>query len=489
MSEVSAPGIEANGINVIGAGERRGRPSQLFLPWFAANVSVLGLSYGAWVLSFGISAAQALAVAVVGIVGSFLLVGFTSLAGQRGSAPTMVLSRAAFGVRGNALPTAVGYLVLVGWEVILVALAVLMSRTVAARLGWGSGEAAPIFTFVLVVALIMAAGIRGFDIVMRAQRLITWATAILTIGYLVLVADRIRPEALSQMPAGPLSGVAGAFVFFLTGLGLSWVNSAADYSRYLPREASAVGVVGWTTLGASLPLIILIGAGVLLAASDPTLAEGIGSDPIGALTTALPTWYVLPFALVALLGLLGGAILDIYSSGLTLLTLGLPVPRWQAVALDGVLMVLGTIYVVWIAADFLGPFQGFLITLGVPLAAWVGIFLGDLALRRRGYDETALYDARGPYGSVNGGAIALFGVGSVLGWGLVTNHVMSWQGYLLGPFGGRDSAAGAAGLGVFVAIVVGFVGTLAWSRSRVRAQEARWAAAATGSPASADARK
>ena len=41
---------------------------------------------------------------VLGIVLSFLLCGFIALAGKRGSAPTMVLSRAAFGVRGNAVP-------------------------------------------------------------------------------------------------------------------------------------------------------------------------------------------------------------------------------------------------------------------------------------------------------------------------------------------------------------------------------------------------
>jgi purine-cytosine permease-like protein len=47
--------VEANGINVISDAERKGRPRDLFWPWFAANVSVLGLSYGSFVLRFGIS--------------------------------------------------------------------------------------------------------------------------------------------------------------------------------------------------------------------------------------------------------------------------------------------------------------------------------------------------------------------------------------------------------------------------------------------------
>ena len=143
-----------------------------------------------------------------------------------------------------------------------------------------------------------------------------------------------KRQALAGLPTGSAAAAVGVFVFCLTGFGLGWVNCAADYSRYLPRDVSGRAVVGWTTLGAALPIAVLTGSGLLLAASDPALAQAIAADPIGALTSVLPTWYVLPFAGVALLGLLSGAILDIYSSGLTLLTLGLPVQRWQAVALD-----------------------------------------------------------------------------------------------------------------------------------------------------------
>ena len=50
--------VEMNGINVISESERKGHPRDLFWPWFAANISVLGLSYGAFVLDFGISFAR-----------------------------------------------------------------------------------------------------------------------------------------------------------------------------------------------------------------------------------------------------------------------------------------------------------------------------------------------------------------------------------------------------------------------------------------------
>src|ERR1700748_2335018 len=91
--------VEANGINVISESERKGHPRDLFWPWFAANISVLGLSYGSFELAFGISFWQALIVGVVGIVLSFLACGFISVAGKRGSAPTVGLRRAP--VRGH----------------------------------------------------------------------------------------------------------------------------------------------------------------------------------------------------------------------------------------------------------------------------------------------------------------------------------------------------------------------------------------------------
>ncbi|NJC68540.1 allantoin permease [Planosporangium thailandense] len=468
--------VEVNGINVIAESERKGRPRDLFWPWCAANVSVFGISYGSFFLGFNISFWQATIAGLIGTVLSFLLVGFVSLAGKRGSAPTMILSRAAFGVRGNALPAALSYILLVGWEIVLVALATLATATVFGRLGWGDGSATKIIAFLVVALVIMLAGILGFDAIMRLQGIITIATAVLTVGYIALTADHISWSKVSALPGGSAQAFIGTLIFAVTAFGLGWANSGADYSRYLPRTASSRGVVGWTTFGASVAPVVLVVFGLLLAGSDSDLNTKIGGDPIGALTTLLPTWYLVPFALVAILGLIGGAVLDIYSSGLTLLTLGLRVPRWTAAGIDGVLMILGTIYVVWVADNFLNPFQGFLITLGVPIAAWSGIFVADLALRKAAYADADLYRTEGRYGATNPVAIGLVVVGTVIGWGLVTNTYagwLSWQGYLLSVLGlgGKSGAWAYANLGVAAAFVIGFAGYLALGRRRVRAQE------------------
>src|ERR1700758_4540453 len=469
--------IEMNGINVISESERKGHPRDLFWPWFAANISVLGLSYGAFVLGFGISFWQAVVVGVVGIVLSFLACGFISVAGKRGSAPTMVLSRAAFGINGNKLPAAISWLLTVGWETVLVILATLATATVFKQLGWGGGNGTKVVALILVVGLTIFGGVMGFDLIMRLQTVITIVTGIATVVFIALVADHIHWPIVSGIHSGSAQAVIGALVFVMTGFGLGWVNVAADYSRYLPRRSSGAGVVWWTTFASSIAPVFLLLFGLLLAGSSSSLSTAIGADPIGALATLLPTWFLVPFAIVAVLGLIGGSVLDIYSSGLALLTLGVRLPRYQAALIDGTVMTAGTIYVVFFTHNFIGQFEGFLITLGVPIAAWCGVMLADIALRRRDYAEPDLFTTSGRYGDIRWAPVLAVVVATVVGWGLVTHANatwLSWQGYLLGPFGlgGKTGAWAYANLGVLIALALGFVVTIVFSRSTVRAEEA-----------------
>jgi purine-cytosine permease-like protein len=469
-------GVETNGINVIAEDERKGTPRQLFWPWFGANVSVFGLAYGSFLLGFGISFGQAVVAGVVGIVVSFLLCGLVAIAGKRGSAPTLVLSRAAFGVNGNRVPSVLSWVLTVGWETALVSLATLATSTVFTQLGWSGGTTTKVVALLVVATLVVVGGVLGFDLIMRMQTVITVVTGVLTVVYVVLVVPEIDWSAVTSAPSGPPAAFIGALVLAMTGYGFGWVNAAADYSRYLPREASTRGVVGWTTFGGALAPVLLLITGLLLAGSDGGLSAAIGADPIGALGSILPTWFLVPFVVVVVLGLIGGALLDIYSSGLSLLAAGVRVPRPVAATIDGALMVLGTVAVVFVADDFIGPFQGFLITLGVPVAAWCGVMLADLALRKRNYAELELFDPRGRYGSVQPVPLVLLLVGTVVGWGLVTNTFatwLDWQGYLLDPvgLGGRDGGWAYANLGVLAAFLIGLCGTLVLRRAAVRAQE------------------
>ena len=466
--------LEINGTNFIAQNERSGSARSLFWPWAAANVSLLALSYGSFVLGFGISFWQATFAAIIGTIASFFLVGISSLAGKRANAPTMTLSRAAFGVKGNIVPGLFSYLIFVGWETVLVSLATLATETVLTRVGNIEPNVSRVIGFSIAAGLTIVGGVLGFKVIMRIQKVLTILTITLTAGYIALTAHLVNWDSVSAIPNGNIQAFLGALIFVITGIGLGWVNCAADYSRYLPRTVSSRGVVGWTVFGASIVPITLVIYGSMLAGSSKDLSEKIGMDPIGALTTLVPTWFLIPFAAVAILGLIGGAILDLYSSGLALISVGVPIKRHVAASIDAVIMAIGTIYIVWIAKDFFGPFQGFLITLGVPIAVWSAIFVADVFMRKRDFKEEDLFNPKGIYGAWNLRSLSLVAVGAIVGWGFVTNTFaswLSWQGYFMGLIGGKDGPWAYSNLGVIFALAIGFFGHILLSRKDIARQE------------------
>jgi purine-cytosine permease-like protein len=219
---------ELNDINFIGESERRGKASDLFWPWAGANVSLLALSYGAFFLGFGISFWQATIAAVIGTLGSFALVGVSSLAGKRSSAPTMTLSRAAFGVKGNLLPGLLSYLVFVGWETVLVSLATLATGTVLERATSLDRNIALVLGFLIAASLTIFGGVLGHPVIMKLQRWITGITVVATVTYIALTLDKVDWDSVFAIKAGSTAGLIGAIIFAITGIGLGWVNSAAD---------------------------------------------------------------------------------------------------------------------------------------------------------------------------------------------------------------------------------------------------------------------
>jgi hypothetical protein len=106
---------------------------------------------------------------------------------------------------------------------------------------------------------------------------------------------------------------------------------------------------------------------------------------------------------------------------------------------------------------------------------WWTTFASSIA--PRDYAEPELFTPTGRYGDVRWLPVLTAVVATAIGWGLVTNSSASWltwQGYLLGPFGlgGKTGAWAFANLGVLVALAIGFIVTFAFGRATVHAEEA-----------------
>jgi nucleobase:cation symporter-1, NCS1 family len=397
MSTVQQPesdrvwSVEMNGINPIEQQERHGRPVELFWIWFAGNIGILGVVYGAQYLAGnGLNLWQSLIVGLLATTVSFVFVGILSIPGVRGGAPMLTLSRAVFGTRGNLGPTLVSWISLVGWETILV---ITSAYALLALLRIVGLQTSPIWTLISIVVLaaaVVACGYWGHATLVWLQRLATWVFGILTVVIIAFLLPQTDWHRLLSQPQGPWdTGLVTAFIIVMAATGIGWINAGADYARYLPRRSSGTAVTLWTTFGGTLPLYVLMIVGVLLASHRTDVLST--SDPLATIQQALPSWLSIPYLLTAIGGLLAGAALDIYSSGLNLLALGIRIKRQYAVLIDGALMIIGSIYVLLIRNDFQGALTSFLLLLADGLTVWAAIFLVDM-IWRRSYDTKGLDD-------------------------------------------------------------------------------------------------
>jgi nucleobase:cation symporter-1, NCS1 family len=479
--------IETNGTNVIPDSERHGQPKELFWIWAGANIGILGVTYGAFLIVFySLNLVQGIIAALLGAVIGFVLVGLVGLAGKRAGAPTLVISRAAFGVDGNYLPAAISYLSFIGWEIVVTTLAVLATETVLLRLGVNGGNAAIAVSFVIIAAIGVIISLLGHATILTVQKVFTYLFGALTVVFIALEWGQIDWHKVANLPSGSFAGLVGGISIIMAGLGIGYVNGGADYTRYLPKNSSGRGIVGWTTFGASLPQVILMIFGLFLTANNATLATT--SNPIGALAKPLPTWFLVPYMIAAAGGLIAATLVNMYSSGLSLMALGVRLPRYKTVLVDAALMLAGCTYMLFFASNFFAPLEGFLVTLGVPLAAWAAIFIIDMFLfHRESYAERDLYRRDGVYGAWGFPALTALIVATVVGLGLVTStsSAFKWVGYFLGAFGGKTGAIGSSSIGIIIAFVIaGVIYTgLALARARNAVGHAATAATETSTMA------
>jgi nucleobase:cation symporter-1, NCS1 family len=462
----SGSGVERNGINPVPESERRGTTRELFAVWFSWNVSILGISYGIYVFGLGLSVVQAIVAGVLGYAVSAALVGVLAVGGPRTGLPTLTQTRFAFGFHGNKLPTLFAYLSNVGWKITIITLASttgagLFARLWPARFAQPDGHAttpAVLLWYVAVLAVTLVVAVFGHQVIIRVEKWIAWLTSVMTVVFVGLILPNIRWGALGEMGHGSWGAFLGGAIMAMTMVGIGFLNYGGDFARYLPRCTRARGVIGWTAGGITLPVAVLLVLGVLLVGSDARLGAAAASDPIGALTALLPLWFFIPFSLVIVISLVAAAITGVYSSGLALLALGVPVSRVGTTAINTVIISAGAFYLLFVSDSFLATFQAFLALIAVPMGTMGGIELLDFIRQRRLHWDVTMAQPPGLGGRrVRWTAVVSLVVASVVGFGTVTSgdpNIARVVGFLL-----SDAAAkgviGQTNMGVVLALVLG----------------------------------
>ncbi|MEV7420776.1 cytosine permease [Streptomyces sp. NPDC089919] len=439
--------IETRGLEPVPDEERTGRVRELFPTWVAANISVLLLTMGAGLVIFnGLNLWQVLVVATAAPALSYGIVGLISIAGKRGGAPGMALSRAVFGQRGNLFPGALIWVARWGWETINAVSGAYAVLTVLDLL-FGVKSNTPLIVvtllfFVGCTFLVSGLGINALRVCSKWSTYLFGAFSVLVLGYLVAHTDW---SAVFGKPAGSTAMMIAGIGTIAAG-GISWVPSGPDFTRYLPRAASSRGLVGVTVAGAGVVVLPMVLMGAVMAVGTPDLASA--ADPVSFIGELLPTWIAVPYLLIALVGMLLINSMSMYSAGFTAQTLGIKVPRAAAVSVNAVISLVFGFLLMVVAKSFFGSFISFLTLLAVAFSAWIGVFGVDM-LRRRSYDGAALLDTtRTSAYWYRGGfawqAMTAWAVALVVG--LLFTKVDWFGGPLAGSWIGENGLGWAAGI-------------------------------------------
>lgn len=396
-------------------------------------------------VSFGLSFWQSLLAAVVGVA-SFSLVGITSMAGKRGRTTTLTLSRICFGKRGNIAPTAFCWINLMGWEAVNLVTGTLTLAALFTAMGVAESHWITALSLLLFGGLTVGVSLLGQNTVLQMQKWITRTFGVMTLIVVLYLVANANWQVILALPSGDwLTGFLPAVSVIAAGTGISWAIAGADYSRDQSEKSCTGSIFSSVVVGASLPLVLLMFAGILLTAQIPDLAST--DNPIAAIGKLLPAWMAIPYLAAAVAGIVTIAVLSLYSASLNLLSMGVKLRQSHAVILDALLVVGVALYVLFVSGDFLGPFIAFLIFCGLFLASWAAIFTLDyLALRRQqGYDYHALYGNTG----VRKGPLLCWLAGSI------TGLMVTKTGFIDGPL--AIGVFADSSLGLFVSFAVSLV--------------------------------
>lgn len=442
--------LETHGLEPVPEQERTARTRDLFPTWVAANISVLLLTMGAGLsVAYGLDFWQTLGVGVAAPIVSYGLVGLVSVAGRRGGAPGMALSRAVFGQRGNLLPGATIWVARWGWETINAVTGAYALLTVL-DICFGVHGSRPLIvvTLLLFVATTFAISGLGIGAVQRCTRWATWLFGAFSLLVLVHLAVETDWAEVFGRDAGPASAMITGIGLVAAG-GMSWVPTSPDFTRYLPRTAPSAAIVRNTVGGAGIVVLPMLLMGMVMASATPDLASA--PDPVSFLGEVLPLWLAVPYLLIALVGTLLINSMSMYSAGFTAQTIGLRMPRHWAVSVNAVIsLVLGGILML-AATSFMNTFVAFLSLLAVTFSAWAGVFGADM-LRRREYDAEALLDTgRTSAYWYRGG----FAPAAVTAWaaGLGAGLLFTTSDWFTGPLA-SNNPVGEYGLGWAATILV-----------------------------------
>ena len=456
--------VEQHGIDYIPDSERWARPRDLFGMWAGASVQIEYFVYGAILMTFGFTFAQAVSLIVIGNI-SYLLLGVCSLQGPDAGTTVFAINRASYGPNGSRIISFFNWITQIGFETEGLILIVGALLVLSIKAGFDPGTPAKVLFVLAAVAVQIVLPFLGHATIVKTLRLLIIPFAVL---FAVLFGFSVGHAHLNAVAHGAgWQTYMGGLAFTITLSGLGWTECGNDFSRYLPREASKKAIVGWVFLGTAVPEILVMTLGAVVGTFLTTVGTSANAFLPLVHQSAIPPWFVVVFLLFAMVQLFAINSLDLYSSGVTLQALGVKVKRYQAVIVDSVIGLGVTIYAVF-DSSFNTYIKDFVDVVIIWIAPWVAIYLVDWSMRRWRYvpselqrtDRGSLYWSRG---GIHWPAIIAQVVGMAASMAALfpTFSVPRWMNPITVHTGGADFSVFT---GIFAAGIV--YGVLGWKSVR-----------------------
>jgi len=471
---------------------RRSKANSQFWAWLGLSGSVVPLGLAWFLNSLGIAFTQAVAAVFIGTLASALLIAIGALGGKRSGLPTLVLSRAAFGVRANAVPGVVLTVVRFFWSIAMIAIVVVSAKNifaiddVTAVASYGINEWFAVASVVLIVAAAVTIAIFGGRVLFRAQQVsgLIGLAAVVTLA--IAVGGVLNLDALLAQPSSSFTLLLTAAILTFSVSGLAWASAGADYARKLSIRTRGAAVIGFVVLALSVIPTAVTTLGLIILGSLKPLPETVevftfasltanGENVLSTFGQLLAPWLGYVLLGSGILTVIISIAMSLYSSNLSLHSLGAKLkPALAQPLLGAVFLALACYGLVRLGeAGIWFNLAGYAMVAAVPVAAWAGIFAADILIRRIAYHEVSLSRSYGFYKSVN--IINLLGwlLATAIGLGLVRSELVefSWTGYLSDYFVNSDFWQ-LSSAGVIIALAIGLLLPVIFGIPRIKRQEA-----------------
>jgi NCS1 family nucleobase:cation symporter-1 len=373
--------VEPGGVEAIPDGERHGRPLQLLWTWASPNFEFATIAVGILsVLAFGLTFWQAVAAIVLGTLLGSVSLGVLSTWGPRDGLAQMVLSRTAFGYRGNILPAGLNALTAgIGWFAV---------NSISGALALSALTPLPaLVSLIIVVAAQLVIAFFGHNLVHAFEKYAFPVLAIIFVIGSIIVLSQANPSAPAGEGPPPLGGfliTAGAAFGYAAG----WNPYSSDYTRYLPKNTRKLPIALFAGLGCFLSCCLLEIAGAAVVTAGQTEVNP------ASFTALLPTFLGKLTLLAVCLGAVAANVLNVYSGAMSFMALGFKVRLSRARAVVAVVFgILGLILASFGLKNAGESYESFLLIIAYWIAPWLGVVYVDRYLRR-GQDYGALAQDR-----------------------------------------------------------------------------------------------